>query len=123
MLAVPILAGSTAYAVSEAFRWRASLEHKPHEASKFYLVLSGATTIGVLLNFLGIDPIRSLFLSAVVNGVVSVPLMIMIMLMSEREVVVRQFRLPPYLRLGGWIATGIMLLASLCFFFSAVFQL
>jgi len=122
MLAVPVLAGSTAYAVSEAFRWQASLEHKPHEASKFYLVLSGATIMGLLLNFLGIDPLRSLFLSAVVNGVVAAPLMIMIMLMSEREKIVRQFRLPLYLRIGGWTAAAIMLLASLFFLVSAVLR-
>ena len=79
--------------------------------------------MGLLLNFLGIDPIRSLFLSAVVNGVVAAPLMIMIMLMSEREKIVSHFRLPPYLRIGGWTAAAIMLLASLFFLFSAVRQL
>ena len=79
--------------------------------------------MGLLLNFLGIDPIRSLFLSAVVNGVVAAPLMIMIMLMSEREKIVSHFRLPLYLRTGGWVAAGVMLLASLFFLFSAVRQL
>jgi hypothetical protein len=73
---------------------------KPHETSKFYQVLSGATIIGVLLNFFGIDPIRSLFLSAVVNGVVAAPLMFMFMFMfkfmfmSEKKLIVRQFPCP-----------------------------
>jgi Mn2+/Fe2+ NRAMP family transporter len=84
-------------------------------------VLSGATIIGVLLNFFGIGPIRSLFLSAAVNGVVATPLMIMFM--SEKKLIVRQFRVPFYLRIGGWVAAGTMLLASLFFLFSAVDQL
>src|ERR1700732_1152882 len=82
LLAIPILAGSAAYAVAETFRWRASLESKPHQASKFYIVLAAATVIGISMNFLGMDPIRALFWSAVINGVVAVPLMVMLMIMS-----------------------------------------
>jgi Mn2+/Fe2+ NRAMP family transporter len=122
MLAVPVLAGSAAYAVSELFHWRASLEHKPTRAPKFYGILAVATVIGVCLNFLGIDPIHALFWSAVVNGVVAVPLMFLIMLMSTNSTIVRQFDLPSYLRIMGWTATAAMLIASLFFIGSTIRQ-
>ena len=115
MLAVPVLTGSAAYAVSEVFRWRASLESKPNRAPKFYRFLAVATLIGIVMNFVGIDPIRALYWSAVINGVVSVPLMVILMLMSANRAVVGKFVLPPYLRIIGWIATAIMFLASLGF--------
>jgi NRAMP (natural resistance-associated macrophage protein)-like metal ion transporter len=115
MLAVPVLTGSAAYAVSETFRWRASLESKPNRAPKFYRFLAVATLIGIVMNFVGIDPIRALYWSAVINGVVSVPLMTILMLMSANRAVVGKFVLPTHLRIIGWIATAIMLLASLGF--------
>jgi len=122
MLAIPVLAGSAAYAVSELFGWRASLESKPRNARKFYYVLSGATILGVCLNFVGIDPIRALFLSAVINGIVAVPLMFLLMLISEKRAIVGKFVLPLYLRVVGWIATGVMLIASLGFLITALHQ-
>jgi NRAMP (natural resistance-associated macrophage protein)-like metal ion transporter len=115
LLAIPVLAGSAAYAVSETFRWRASLENKPREARRFYGVIAVATILGIFLNFLGLDPIRALFLSAVFNGIVAVPLMFLVMLMSANRKIVGQFRLPRYLLLIGWVATITMLLASLGF--------
>jgi Mn2+/Fe2+ NRAMP family transporter len=120
LLAIPVLAGSAAYAVAESFRWRASLESKPRDARRFYLVLAAATILGVLLNFIGLDPIRGLFLSAVVNGVVAVPLMVLLMLMSSNRAVVGKFSLPAHLRAIGWIATVVMLVASLVFMGSAL---
>jgi Mn2+/Fe2+ NRAMP family transporter len=120
MLAVPVLAGSAAYAVAETFQWHASLESRPRQAGKFYLVLSAAIVIGIVLNFVGIDPIRALYWSAVVNGVVAVPLMFMLMLMSTKKAVVGKFPLPPYLRAAGWAATAVMLLASLGFLATAM---
>jgi NRAMP (natural resistance-associated macrophage protein)-like metal ion transporter len=120
MLAVPVLAGSAAYAVAELFHWRASLEEQARRAPKFYSVLAVATLIGVGLNLVGINPMRALFWSAVVNGVVAVPLMFLIMLMSSNPLVVQQFRLPRYLRIAGWIATVVMLLASALFLASAL---
>lgn len=123
LLAVPVLAGSAAYAVAELFHWRASLEHKPERAPKFYGVLGVATVIGVGLNFVGIDPIHALFWSAVVNGIVAVPLMFLIMLISTNSKVVHQFRLPSYLRVMGWTATGAMLIASLFFVVNTTRQL
>jgi len=122
MLAIPVLAGSAAYAVSELFGWRASLESKPRQARKFYYVLAGATILGVCLNFVGMNPIRALFLSAVVNGVVAVPMMFLLMLMSQKQRVVGKFVLPRYLRVVGWIATGVMLVASVGFLWTTVQQ-
>jgi NRAMP (natural resistance-associated macrophage protein)-like metal ion transporter len=116
LLAVPVLAGSAAYGVAEAFKWRASLERKPGEARQFYLVLAVATLVGLALNFVGINPIRALFLSAVINGVVSVPLMVVTMLMAVHPKVMGQFTLPLRLRVMGWIATVVMLLASIGLF-------
>jgi Mn2+/Fe2+ NRAMP family transporter len=118
LLAVPVLAGSAAYAVSETFRWRASLEMRPRQAPKFYAILSGATLIGVLLNFFAIDPIRALYWSAVLNGITSVPLMIMLMLLSGNKAVTGQFPVPVYLRVTGWAATLVMTVASLTFLWS-----
>jgi NRAMP (natural resistance-associated macrophage protein)-like metal ion transporter len=118
LLAVPVLAGSAAYAVSETFHWRASLESKPRKAPKFYTVLAVATILGISLNFLGLDPIRALYWSAVLNGIVAVPLMFVLMIMSTNEKIVGQFRLPPGLRIFGWLATAVMLVASAGFLIS-----
>jgi NRAMP (natural resistance-associated macrophage protein)-like metal ion transporter len=123
LLAVPVLAGSSAYAVAELLDWRASLERKPRQAPKFYAVLSLATVLGVFLNFLGIDPMKALFWSAVINGIVAIPLMFMLMAMAGDKRVVEQFRLPAYLRVGGWVATLIMTLAGLAFFASTIQKL
>jgi NRAMP (natural resistance-associated macrophage protein)-like metal ion transporter len=120
LLAVPVLAGSAAYAVAEALRWRASLECRPRQAPKFYAVLAAATISGIALNFLGMNPIRALYWSAVINGVVAVPLMVMLMIMSANAAIVKEFSLPVYLRVVGWAATVVMLLASLAFIASCV---
>lgn len=115
LLAIPVLAGSAAYGVAETFRWRASLESKPAQAPKFYFLIAGATVIGLALNFLGLDPIRALYWSAIVNGVAAAPLMALLMLMSANRAVVREFTLPLGLRLIGWTATAVMFLASIAF--------
>lgn len=120
LLAIPVLAGSAAYAVAETFRWRASLESKPRKAPRFYGVLAVATILGVSLNFLGLDPIRALYWSAVLNGIVAVPLMFLLMVMSNNEKLVGQFRLPAGLRVLGWASTIVMLIASLGFLASSV---
>jgi Mn2+/Fe2+ NRAMP family transporter len=116
LLAVPVLAGSAAYGVAEAFKWRASLEKRPREAQHFYGVLAVATLLGLGLNFVGLNPIRALFWSAVINGVTSVPLMVVTMRMAVNRKVMGEFTLPPYLRVGGWIATAVMLAGSIGLF-------
>jgi len=120
LLALPVLAGSAAYAVSETFRWRASLESEPKKAPRFYSVIAAATILGIALNFFGLDPIRALYWSAVLNGIVAVPLMFVLMIMSHNETIVGQFRLSLALRTFGWLATIVMLVASLGFLVSVV---
>jgi NRAMP (natural resistance-associated macrophage protein)-like metal ion transporter len=120
LLAVPVLAGSAAYAVAELLYWPASLEYGAGRAPKFYGVLAAAMLGGIGLDFAGIDPMRALFWSAVVNGIVAVPVMFLIMLMSANRHIVGRFHLPLYLRIGGWITTIAMLLATLFFAISTV---
>jgi NRAMP (natural resistance-associated macrophage protein)-like metal ion transporter len=116
LLAVPVLAGAAAYGVAEAFRWPASLERQPREARGFYGVLAVATLIGLALNFVGLNPIRALVWSAVINGVVSVPLMVVTMRLAVHPKVMGQFTLPLRLRVVGWIATVVMMVASIGLF-------
>jgi NRAMP (natural resistance-associated macrophage protein)-like metal ion transporter len=113
MLAVPVLAGSAAYAVGEAFQWTASLEKKPRQAARFYATIGAATVIGLVLNFIHLNPIKALFWSAVLNGVVAVPVMSLMMVLTQNAKVMGKFILPLYLRIGGWIATAVMVIASL----------
>lgn len=108
LLAVPVLAGSAAYAVGEALRWPTGLARKPGEAKAFYGVVAFSTLVGVALNFSSIDPIKALFWSAVINGIVAVPVMVMMMLMTKRPEIMGDFPLPRGLRLLGWLATLVM---------------
>lgn len=120
LLAIPVLAGSAAFGIAEAFGWRASLESKPRQAQKFYLVILGATLTGLSLNFAGLDPIRALYWSAIVNGICSAPIMTLLMLLSSRRAVVGKFTLPLHLRVLGWTATAVMLASSLAFLSSTL---
>ncbi len=108
LLAVPVLAGSAAYALSEMFQWTASLERKPGQAPQFYATIGAATLVGLLLNLVRLNPIRALFLSAVLNGVVAGPVMILMMLLAGNSKVMGKFTLGPALRIAGWVATGVM---------------
>ena len=108
LLAMPVLAGSAAYALGEAMGWRVGLAQKAGRAKGFYGALAFATLIGALMNFSPIDPIKALFWSAVINGIVSVPVMILMMLMTRRRDVMGQFTLPWVLTTLGWLATGVM---------------
>jgi NRAMP (natural resistance-associated macrophage protein)-like metal ion transporter len=113
LLAVPVLAGSAAYAVAESVKWRVGLGHKLMRARGFYAILSIATLLGVALNFTSIDPIKALFWSAVINGVIAVPIMAVMMLLAARVDVMGQFVITPRLRRLGWLATAVMALAVL----------
>ncbi len=108
LIAIPVLAGSSAYALSEALKWPIGLERKLHRARGFYGILAVATLIGVALNFIGLNPIKALFWSAVINGVAAVPIMITMMLMTGNEKITGGLRLPTLQRVVGWIATGVM---------------
>lgn len=111
LLAVPVLAGSAAYAVGEAFGWHVGLSRILRRAKAFYLVIFLATVAGAVLNFTPVDPIRALFWTAVINGVVAVPVMATMMLMTTKKAVMGEFTLPPVLKFVGWVATIIMGLA------------
>jgi Mn2+/Fe2+ NRAMP family transporter len=108
MLAVPVLAGSAAYGVAEAMRWRFGMERTLSEATHFYAVVAAAVSLGLIMNFIGIDPVRALFWTAVINGVVAVPLIIVIMLMASRQRVMGQFTIPRPLKWGGWVTAAFM---------------
>jgi NRAMP (natural resistance-associated macrophage protein)-like metal ion transporter len=111
LLAVPVLAGSGAYALGEALGWTTGLDRKPLDAKAFYGTIAVSTLIGILINFVGLDPIKALFWSAVINGVVAMPLMVIIMLMAMRRDVMGRFVLPRALRAMGWLCTVTMAIA------------
>ena len=113
MLALPVLAGSAAYALGEARNWSVGLAKTFDRAKLFYGAIAVATLIGVAMNFLGIDPIKALFASAVINGIVSIPVMIAMMLMTHRKDVMGEFTLPLVLTILGWAATAAMTIAAL----------
>jgi NRAMP (natural resistance-associated macrophage protein)-like metal ion transporter len=112
LLAVPVLAGSAAYALGEACRWPVGHGRRPLEAKAFYLTIAVATLLGVGLNFVGVDPIRALFWSAVLNGLLAVPVMAVMMLMACNPRIMGRLVVPPGLRAGGWAATGVMALTA-----------
>ncbi|MEO8628756.1 MAG: Nramp family divalent metal transporter [Betaproteobacteria bacterium] len=116
MLAVPVLAGSAAYAVAEAFHWRTGLNLHPDEGKKFYSIIAFATLGGVALNFTPIHPIKALFWSAVINGVIAVPIMVVMMILGGRENVMGQFTLKKRLTRIGWAATVVMGVAVVAMF-------
>ena len=113
LLAVPILAGSAAYAVAETCNWPIGLGRTLPRAKGFYAILTIATLLGMALNFTTIDPIQALFWSAVINGVIAVPIMAVMMLMAVREDIMGQFVITRRIRILGWLATAIMALAVL----------
>jgi Mn2+/Fe2+ NRAMP family transporter len=108
MLAVPVLAGSAAYGVAEAMGWTFGLELKASKARKFYAVITIAILVGVALNIAAVDPIKALFWTAVINGVVAVPLIVVILLMSSQERVMGQFAISRRLKFMGWLTAAIM---------------
>ena len=116
LLAVPVLAGSAAYAMAGAFGWRKGLEKKASQAKRFYGIIAVSTLAGIALGFTGVDPIKALYWSAVINGVISVPIMAVMMLMGSRSAIMGQFTINRRLRLLGWSATAIMGLAVLSMF-------
>jgi Mn2+/Fe2+ NRAMP family transporter len=120
LLAVPVLAGSAAYAVAEARRWRLGLWRKPKDAPFFYATLALATVMGVVFNFSPINPIRALYYSAVINGVVAVPVMIILMHMTANPKVMGKFRVSDGLRVLGWLSTFIMFFAALAMVVTSV---
>ena len=113
LLAIPVLAGSAAYAVAEIMHKPASLKLKASSARHFYGVIVIATLIGVGLDFSGIDPIKALIWSAVINGIVAVPLMLAVMHMSSLPEIMGNFTVTGKTKLFGWLATGLMTLTAI----------
>src|SRR3954452_1365437 len=108
LLAIPVLGGATAYAVGEGRRWPVGLARKPKAAIAFYSVLALSAAIGIALNFTSINPISALFWSAVINGVLAVPVMVLLMFMARRKDVMDRFTIGGPLYWLGWLATAAM---------------
>ena len=111
LLAIPVLGGATAYAVGEGRRWPVGLARKPKEAIAFYAVLALSAAIGIALNFTPINPISALYWSAVINGVLAVPVMVLLMVMARRKDVMGRFVIGGPLYWLGWLATAAMALS------------
>jgi NRAMP (natural resistance-associated macrophage protein)-like metal ion transporter len=111
LLAVPVLAGSAAFAVSEIFGWKAGLSKGFHEARGFYAIIIVATVIGTIMGSLELDPIKALIWSAIINGVISVPIMVVMMIIGQSERIMGALTMSRRHRLMGWAATGVMTLA------------
>jgi hypothetical protein len=108
LLSVPVLAGSAAYALGEARRWPVGLARRPKQAKAFYATIAVAMLGGAALNFAPINPIKALFWSAVINGVVAVPVMAVMMLMGRNRKIMGEFVLGGWLLTVGWLATAVM---------------
>jgi NRAMP (natural resistance-associated macrophage protein)-like metal ion transporter len=108
LLAVPVLAGSAAYAVGETMQWKSSLESKPNKARGFYAVIAVATLAGTAMNFAHLNPIKALFWTAVINGVIAVPMLAAVMLVAARHKAMGRFAISGRLRAMGWITTAVM---------------
>ena len=112
LLAIPVLAGSTAYAVSELAGWNEGLDNKPWEATGFYTVIAVAVGLGLIMDWTSIDPIKALFWSAVINGVIAVPMMFAMMYVVSSKRLMGQFTAGPALKTLGWASTLVMLAAA-----------
>jgi NRAMP (natural resistance-associated macrophage protein)-like metal ion transporter len=118
LLAVPVLAGSAAYALGEARRWPVGLSRQPKQAKAFYATIAVATLLGALANILKISPIKALVWSAVVNAIAAVPMMVLLMQMASNSAVMGRFTVSARSRIIGWLATLVMGIASLGFLVS-----
>ena len=108
LLAVPVLAGSAAYAVGETMQWKSSLESKPNKARGFYAVIAIATLAGTAMNFVHVNPIKALFWTAVINGVIAVPMLAAVMLVAAKQKAMGEFAISGKLRAMGWLTTAVM---------------
>ena len=116
LLSIPVLAGSAAYALGEALKWKVGLKLQPTEGRTFYGTIAMATLIGVALNFTGINPIKALYYSAVINGVVAVPIIACMMLIASDKKVMGRFTIEGALLYLGWATAGVMALAGIGMF-------
>src|SRR5262245_20887656 len=113
ILSVPILAGSCAYAIAEAAAWRGSLDSRPRDARGFYAVLAVAMALGLALDFFGFNAVAMLFWSAVVNGLLAPPLVLLVLLLTSDHAVMGARCSPLWLRVLGWTTAIVMTLAAI----------
>ena len=116
LLAIPILAGSAAYAIGDSRGWNTGLENSPGEAKRFYAVIGAATLLGIGIDWSPIDPIKALFWSAVINGVVAVPIMAVMMIVVSRKATMGDYTASAPLLFFGWAATAVMAAAAVAMF-------
>ncbi|KRB93800.1 NRAMP family divalent metal transporter [Noviherbaspirillum sp. Root189] len=116
MLAIPVLAGSAAYAVAGAFGWRKGLDLKLAMGKRFYGIIAASTLMGAVIGMIDVDPIKALFWAAVINGVISVPIMVVMMLMAQRRDIMGPFVVTRKLKYLGWSATAAMAAAVIILF-------
>jgi Mn2+/Fe2+ NRAMP family transporter len=116
MLGVPVLAGSAAYALTEAMHWRGSRDVRPRLEPKFYLVLAAAILIGVILNYVGVSAVKMLFWAAVLNGALAPPLVALITLLTSDRTVMDTRTSSPLLRWLGWATCALMTAATIGIF-------
>ena len=116
LIGVPVLAGSAAYALSEAMGWSWGLERKATDARGFYGVIAGSVLVGLVIQYSPISPMKALVWSAVINGVVAVPLMVVIILLVSKKSVMGAFTMGRPMIILGWIATGVMAAAAVRMF-------
>jgi NRAMP (natural resistance-associated macrophage protein)-like metal ion transporter len=114
LIGVPVLAGSAAYAVAETMGWREGLERKAKDARGFYSVIAVSVLLGMALEYTPINPMRALFFSAVINGVVAVPLLVVIVLLVSKPSVMGRYTASRPIRLLGWMTTAVMGVAAAC---------
>ena len=112
LLAVPVLAGSTAYAVGDALGWKTGLDNMPWQARGFYAVIGAAVLLGLGIDYSGLDPIKALYWSAVLNGIIAVPMMAALMVVAGSKRKMGNFRVGPVLGTLGWLSAAVMLAAT-----------
>jgi NRAMP (natural resistance-associated macrophage protein)-like metal ion transporter len=120
LLAIPVLAGSASFAVAEVFGWRSGLDLPPRRARRFYTVLGGAIVAGALLDSLNVSAVRMMFLSAVVNGLLAAPLLVLVMLVGNNRTIMGSRVNDRWLNVLGWTATALMAVATLLFFWTSL---
>jgi len=112
-LAVPILTGSSAYAVAEAFGWKHGFNKRPERAKEFYWLIVVSTLLGMMINFAGINPIKALFLTAVLNGFLAPPMLFLIMKVSNNRKIMGARVNGLVLNLAGWVTAAVMSAAAI----------
>ena len=113
LLAIPVLAGSAGYAIAESYGWRTGLDNMPWQARGFYTVIGAAVLLGLGVGYVGLDPIKALYWSAVLNGVIAVPMMAALMVVASNRGKMGEFRVGPVLGTLGWLTTAIMAAAAI----------